>query len=71
MCNSFIVAFLVSTWVSEEAVDRWHNFWGLVAHEFPQKMFSILLSLSKVIQDSSGSILLGHSDFRIDADVTD
>lgn len=64
MCNSFI-AFLVSTWVSEEVVDRWHNFWGLVAYKLPQEMFRILLSLSKVIQHSSSPILLAHSDSQM------
>jgi hypothetical protein len=59
---SFYSRILVSTWVGEEAVDGWHNFWGLVADKFSQEMLRILLPLSKIVQHSRRPVLLGHPD---------
>lgn len=50
--------------VREESVDAWHNFRCLVADEFPQEMLFVLFSLGVIVQYSSSSVLLGHSDLE-------
>ena len=57
--------------VREESVDAWHNFRRLVADEFPQEMLFVLFSLGVIVQYSSSSVLLGHSDFRVDGDMAE